>query len=108
MSRAAPNVPAIPAVALHRGGLSHVPLLGVPRMYGDTRMSADAIRQLALPKTPGPWSYRVFYVEQRALEFYDRLAPEHPAPFRLDEDRLAPDGCWLSTGTWVVLYRVFE
>jgi hypothetical protein len=62
-------------------------------------------RSLELPHRPGPWSWRQFKSRESAHDFFARLGPDHPAPLRLDEDHLSPNGVVLSAGTWVVLYR---
>jgi len=66
----------------------------------------DSINQLDIPA--GPWSYRRFLNERSAIEFWRRLAPNHPEPFELAEQCVAPNGERLTAGMWIVLYRVFE
>jgi hypothetical protein len=71
-------------------------------------VAVDTVKHLALP--PGPWSYRVFRAEGGAVEFRRRLSPDHPKPFQLTEECLAPEphGRCLAAGVWVVIYRVFD
>jgi hypothetical protein len=81
-----------------------VPARGVTFMSG--RFAVNSIKRLDVPA--GPWSYRRFFNEQSAIEFWRRLTPNHPKPFRLTEDCVAPDGERLPAGMWIVLYQVFQ
>ncbi len=70
--------------------------------------AVDTVKHLALPS--GPWSYRMFLAEGSAVEFRRRLSPDHPEPFQLTEECVAPgpNGPCLAAGVWVVIYRVFD
>ena len=63
------------------------------------------LKQIHVPDGHGPWSWRIFGTQAEAWRFFHRLQDGDPPPRQLHTPHVAPDGSFVPSGSWLVLYR---